>query len=40
LITIWLQDEGNPVSAGYSGKKDKGGTKNKFAAFTAENCKK
>jgi len=38
-IYSWI-DECNPVSTGYSGKKDKGGTKNKFGAFTAEHCKK
>jgi len=35
----WI-DECNPVNTGYSKKKDKKGTKNKFGMFKAEHCSK
>ncbi len=35
----WI-DECNPITTGYSKKKDKKGTKNKFGSFYAEHCKK
>ena len=35
----WI-DECNPVVTGYSKKKDKKGTKNKFGMFKAEHCSK
>jgi len=35
----WI-DECNPVITGYSKKKDKNGTKNKFGMFKAEHCYK
>ncbi len=38
-IYSWI-DECNPVQTGYSRKKDKSGTKQKFGAFLAEHCYK
>lgn len=38
-IYSWI-DNCNPVSTGYSSKKNKAGTKNKFGQFYAQHCKK
>lgn len=38
-IYSWI-DNCNPVATGYSSKKDKSGTKNKFGFYYAEHCKK
>lgn len=38
-IYNWI-DQCNPVATGYTNKKDKSGTKNKFGMFKAEHCSK